>query len=182
MLTPAQAELVDAHYGWALRAAAIWSRRHSVPHRWHDDIVAAGAAAIISVAARYQPDRGCTFRTFAAPRIEGAAHDELRRLWIGRNGGQDRTGDTADIPDITDRQPEPGAIGDVEDLAAIYRLFDQLDPADRQIACWYFQDGLNMGIIGARMGVTDSRICQRMRTITRRLRTLACRHELVEAV
>lgn len=44
-----------------------------------DELVSAGMVGLVDAVDAYEPERGCRFSTFAAPRIRGAMLDELRR-------------------------------------------------------------------------------------------------------
>jgi RNA polymerase sigma factor for flagellar operon FliA len=73
-----QAQLVERHLGVARRAAAlIYPRVRG--HVAFDEVVALANAGLAEAAARYDPDRGAAFTTFAWYRIHGAIVDGLRR-------------------------------------------------------------------------------------------------------
>lgn len=65
----------------------VAERLRTLPHHINrDDLVSAGMLALVTSASAYQPDRGASFRSFAALRIRGALLDELRGMdWASRS-------------------------------------------------------------------------------------------------
>ncbi len=45
-----------------------------------DDLIGFGTEGLLQAAGRFDPSRGCTFATFAYPRIHGAIYDGIRQL------------------------------------------------------------------------------------------------------
>lgn len=73
-----KAQLVERHLGTARRAAAlIYPRVRG--HVAFDEVVALANAGLAEAAARYDPDRGTSFATFAWYRMHGAILDGLRK-------------------------------------------------------------------------------------------------------
>lgn len=61
---------------------SIARRLHSRRPEWllsHEDLVQEGMLALLRAQGRYDPARGCTFTTYAYPRIRGAMLDCIRR-------------------------------------------------------------------------------------------------------
>ena len=71
-------ELIVAHLEWARGIARNVAR--CLP-TWFtaDDLTGPAEIALIEVAAKYDPDRGVPFRSFAHQRIYGACFDSARR-------------------------------------------------------------------------------------------------------
>ena len=53
----------------------------------YDDITSFGIFGLIDAAEKFDPSKGCSFQTYAVPRIRGAILDELRKCdWFSRTG------------------------------------------------------------------------------------------------
>lgn len=73
------ARLVEAHGGIPRRAAGMVYRRVK-DHVEYDELVALGNMGLVEAAARFDPDRGASFATFAWYRVHGAIIDGVRKL------------------------------------------------------------------------------------------------------
>lgn len=84
--TRAAVEVGPEDLRWADRAAAAESRVE--PWRRHrDDLAAEAALALATAAARFDPGRPASFRTFAHPHVRGALlRAKVRLLWAGLSG------------------------------------------------------------------------------------------------
>lgn len=177
-------------------AIAIANKRAwKVPGTWRGDLRSAALEGLLEAAQRYDPGQGAQFMTFASYRVVGAVEDEIRRLYTGRRQptlgtrAKDRTHDTTidlTVPEQAHASvaadADPAEIVDLETTSRLCTaLIWRLTPTDRHIAYWYFVDGLNLAEIADRVGVTPSRICQRMTRIKKTLRRLAVRSELLAA-
>jgi RNA polymerase sigma factor FliA len=70
--------IVASHIGLVHHMARQISRRLAVDFDF-DELVSSGTIGLINAVDSFDPERGVTFSTFAAPRIRGAILDELRR-------------------------------------------------------------------------------------------------------
>ncbi|PIE54288.1 MAG: RNA polymerase subunit sigma-28 [Dethiosulfovibrio peptidovorans] len=53
----------------------------------YEDLISFGVMGLLNAIDRFDPNRGCTFQTYAVPRIRGAVLDELRKCdWFSRTG------------------------------------------------------------------------------------------------
>jgi RNA polymerase sigma factor for flagellar operon FliA len=73
-----RASLVERHLDIARKAAALIYPRVR-DHVELDELVALGNAGLAEAAARYDPDRGASFSTFAWYRVQGSIVDGLRK-------------------------------------------------------------------------------------------------------
>ncbi len=93
----------------------VAERLRTLPsHVSRDDLRSAGMMALVLSASAYEPDRGVSFRSFAALRIRGALIDELRGMdWASRSvRSRARELDAAirSLENILDRSPTPAEI------------------------------------------------------------------------
>jgi RNA polymerase sigma factor for flagellar operon FliA len=207
-VTPDQERLVADHVRYARNLAVRFCRQRLVPDIWRGDMHSAALEGLMQAAEAFDPDRGeAKFSTFARYRINGRMMDEYRNVHTGRrtaigNVWRNRTldeslqaiadhqrarknsddGDLDQLGFLADNEADPALIFDITDLGRRARdLIDELHWEERQIAVWYFRDGRSMADIGRRLGVTESRVCQRMGAVKRHLRELARRHDLLAA-
>jgi len=82
--TEGQRRLVQDHLGLVrAQAAAVMRRLPAVIE--FDDLVGYGTTGLCEAAARFEPERGLSFSTFAYYRIRGAIYDGLRTSgWLSR--------------------------------------------------------------------------------------------------
>lgn len=79
-------EAAIARYGSLVRRVAAQLMSRLPPSVELDDLVQAGMIGLCDSVARYQPDQGAQFETFAMQRIRGAMLDELREAdWLPRS-------------------------------------------------------------------------------------------------
>ncbi len=189
-MSPDAERLAASHLPLA-RAIARRRCRH-IPQVWHDDLYSAAIDGLVRAAEAFEPERGWKFNTYARWRIDGAVRDQMRLVYTGRriNGrlSKDRTGDVSiDVPyfrarviHLTGCAEDPAdVVGEALDKSVAVGLLGLLSDQDWRVASWYFVDGMTMADIGALLGVTESRVCQRVTAIKAALRRLAVRHELV---
>jgi RNA polymerase sigma factor FliA len=77
-LSDAERAAVESHLGLVYRIAGRLSRTLSARVEV-DEMVSMGTVGLIGAIRAFDPERGLTFSTFAAPRIRGAILDEVRR-------------------------------------------------------------------------------------------------------
>ena len=84
-LTVDQARLVEENLPLVQHIVSRMTQRFPATYS-RDDLVQAGALGLIEAVARFDPDRGFSFSTFAGKRIEGAVLDALRSAdWAARS-------------------------------------------------------------------------------------------------
>jgi len=71
--------LVSAHLGLVAIIARQLARELGISSSYIDDMESAGREGLLSVAKRFDPERGVPFKRFAGYRIRGAMLDALRR-------------------------------------------------------------------------------------------------------
>jgi RNA polymerase sigma factor for flagellar operon FliA len=112
---------------WARHFARLCSAKLP-PHLDHEDLQAAGILGYLRAAARYNIERGASFRGYCAVRIRGAVLDEVRRWdWAPRSVHQNNrriTRITNALTEKLEREPTAhelaAALGvEVDDLLAI---------------------------------------------------------------
>lgn len=140
---------------------------------WADDIRSAALEGLVKAARTYQPDGPAKFTTFAWMCVHAAVVDEQRRLLFGRNGSRDRRRECP-YPDGFDPPAPNTDPAELVDQAAdrdwALRLLNQIaNPTNRTVARWYFLDGHTLADIGRLLGVTESRVCQRVADVRNQL-------------
>lgn len=157
--------LILEHRRWAATLAVATVRNRLLPLD-HDDAVSAAMVALVVCARRWKPGPA-TFRTYAFRRIVGAVYDELRHDRWWSHGGRDAMGsylrplplsapvaDGATVADtVAEREHGYDHAETTTDLEAIFT------GRDRTIL-QLLAHGLTLAQVGARLGVTESRVCQ----------------------
>jgi len=119
-----------------------------------DDLVAAGVVGLLEASKRYQPDRGCSFASFAYHRIQGAIYRSFASIGYRRSLRRDSSGVLLDAcfrkSALPERPPTP------EDLASRYRLYgrlakaiEHLAPRKQYLLRRYYRDGVHFAQISA---------------------------------
>lgn len=176
--------LVEDHLGFA-RAMV---RRLSSTLPGHADLEALESDAMygLLLAARsFDPARGVAFTTYASKRIHGAMLDGLRdRQGCGRNhrppvimslsmpvGGDE--GHEGCLGDVLSNDDEPvgSALDRREQLDHLLRC---VRTTERRLVREYYFDDLTQDQIGARHGMSASRVSQRIKAARERMREVAC--------
>jgi RNA polymerase sigma factor for flagellar operon FliA len=119
--TEDQRRLVEDHLGLVrAQAAAIVRRLPSAIE--FDDLVSYGTTGLCEAAARFEPERGLRFSTFAYYRIRGAIYDGLRTSgWLNRREWarvRERERVDAYVQSRAERAPA-GAMSPDDDLASL---------------------------------------------------------------
>jgi RNA polymerase sigma factor FliA len=152
-----------------------------------DDLVGAGMLGLVLAADRYDGVRGVPFETFARWRIHGALLDFLRgedpltrearrRLRESQRAGSD-AGEPQflDVDAIADRLSleTPQAYDATDALARIRlrKIVAALPDNDRKLLDLYYGEEQTLREVGQVLGVTESRICQRLSGILSRVRS-----------
>lgn len=85
-----------------------------------DDLIQAGMVGLLEAAAKYQPDRGASFETYAGIRIRGAIVDEIRKGdWVPRSVHRNARRVAAAIKAVEDREGREAQDQEVADEMGI---------------------------------------------------------------
>lgn len=196
-----------------------------------DDLISAGFQGLVDAHARFDPQRGDAFESYAEFRIRGAMLDELRacdplsrdrralakqtaaavrtasvrlgraptaeeiaaELGISLKAYWERVSSAASVVTMSLDADEEGeqAVPQIQDprgeraddrleheqrLAAVKRTIGELPPRLAQVVDLHFGEGLTLKDIGARFGVSESRICQLVSDAVRRIRESCVEH------
>ena len=167
----------DPVAGMALvRQIAASVARRLPSHVDRDELVGLGTLGWAEARQRFDASRGVPFAGFAAARIRGAILDGLRRADTLSRGDRRRAqrdaapalprivNDPAEVEAAMDRASDDG---DVSDLLAQQEMVDELRTAmtklperERLVLLRHFFDDVPMRVIGAELGVTESRVSQ----------------------
>lgn len=145
----------------------VFDMTHTLPP-WVDrtDLISAAGLALASSAYRFDPDRGVKFDTYARYRMRGAINDAHRSsAWGPRRKPGDTTPRPLPLLHIIDTLPGslpsvPSCADAVCDRIDMLRLIADLPLQQRQVIRASFYEGIPLGMIGERLGLTESRICQ----------------------
>lgn len=185
----ARTRLVEAHLPLVRHLAARMIHR-ARPYLEMDDLVAIGAEALLRAAARFDPDRGVAFGSFAYLRVRGAMCEGIgvvgpvsRGVARRRRGRPERRALPVLLP-IDDHQPavgtSPKELGEEMTLAIdatrigprLGPALDTLEDRDRQILLRHYFGGDTLRDIGCDMGHSRSwasrvhaRALTRLRTV-----------------
>lgn len=173
MANLARTRLVEAHLPLVRHLAARMIHR-ARPYLEMDDLVAIGTEALLRAAARFDPDRGVAFGSFAYLRVRGAMCEGIgvvgpvsRGVARRRRGRPERRALPTLLP-IDDRQQvsstTPNELGEEMNLAIDAKriaprlgvALDTLDDRDRQILFRHYFSGDTLRDIGSDMGHSRS--------------------------
>jgi RNA polymerase sigma factor for flagellar operon FliA len=142
-----------------------------------DDFLSCGMEALITSIDRYDPAKGATLDQFAWTRIQGAILDELARAEVTSLHqavhADEEDGEIERIETVQSDDPlaDPLACAERKDLRERFRkAFRALSPRERQVAVLLYHEEWTLREIGARLGVSESRVCQIHSELRRRLR------------
>lgn len=170
---------MDEHVPALKQLARGFAKRCRSPLLDSDDAFQVAYLAFVDAAARFDPSRGCSVRSFAMNRARGALIDELRKVDF-LTLTQRRKGDAAPrLFSLTrfDREKEEDedwpmsraessafdkAVSERERADMIEYLFRPLHGRERLIAELVYVEGLTLEATAARIGVTSSRLSQVM--------------------
>jgi RNA polymerase sigma factor for flagellar operon FliA len=163
-------------------AASVARRLPS--HIERDELVSLGALGWAEARQRFDATRGVPFAGFAAMRIRGAILDGLRQCDTLTRGERRRARaeETLTPARIVNNEEEVEAAaapqnGDTSDILAQEEMFEELRTAlatlpdrERYIITRHFFEEVPMKLIGAELGITESRISQIVTATVSRLR------------
>lgn len=177
-LTPPECEqLVLSH----LYLVRMMARRHIVRAPKTVDcaeLESIGALGLMEAAARFNPDAGVLFATFAGHRVQGAILDQMRQHGPYSREDHRRLESGEDLrprvvfdSDIEDTRTVPPAEGPDPFLTPRLRAaVANLPRRERQIIVWRFWHGLTREQCARQLPVSESRIYQLERRALERLR------------
>jgi len=177
----------DPIAGMALvRQIAASVARRLPTHIDRDELVGLGTLGWAEARVRFDASRGVPFAGFAAARIRGAILDGLRRADTLSRGDRRRAqaSNEPTLPRIINDPAEveaamarPGEDLDVSELLAQQEMVDELRTSldtlperEKYVLLRHFFDDVPMRVIGAELGVTESRISQIVSAAVERLR------------
>jgi RNA polymerase sigma factor FliA len=183
---PTRDERIVQNIGLVKRLARMVAAR--VPARVSlDDLIGAGMLGLVLASDRYDGVRGVPFETFARWRIHGALLDFLRgedpltreaRRRIResqRSGAEGGEPQFLDVDALADRLSAEGTPTGNEAADALARIrlrnvVANLPEGDRKLLELYYGEEQTLREVGNILGVTESRICQRLSGILSRVR------------
>jgi RNA polymerase sigma factor for flagellar operon FliA len=177
----------DPIAGMALvRQIAASVARRLPTHIDREELVGLGTLGWAEARMRFDRSRGVPFVGFAAARIRGAILDGLRRSDTLSRGDRRRAQQTNEptLPRIVNDPAEveaamdrAGEASDISDLLAQQEMVDELRESlgklperERFVLLRHFFDDAPMRVVGAELGVTESRISQIVSAAIERLR------------
>lgn len=132
------------------------------PHDERDDGYADAMYGLLVAARNFQPGYGSRFTSYAYAGIRGAVLDGLER----RIGRSDRP-----LPlhlyDVADPADPYAAIELADRRRTLAKAINELAPRSRWIVTLHFFEGMTMKAVGEVFDLTESRICQLVKRITR---------------
>jgi RNA polymerase sigma factor (sigma-70 family) len=151
-------QLVRDHISYAEKIA--FKKKKSLPKFVDiDEIKSAAYLGLVEAANRFDLSRGVDFKTFSFPRIVGAICDYLReRRWSKQETmlslDSSHTGDGHCLADNLQAKSSSSAGECFEELTVV------LGHEGREIMRQYFIEDLSMREIGSKIGLSESRISQ----------------------
>jgi RNA polymerase sigma factor (sigma-70 family) len=155
-------ELVERYIPLANKLA--YQKKKSLP-RFVDveELKSAAYLGLVEAASRFDPERGVAFSTFAYPRVFGAIHDYLREQGWGKRtepksavslDSETSAGEECYLKDTLEAKVESN------DDEFIEVVTQNLDKQAKAVLRYYFIDAYSMKEVGAKFGVSESRISQ----------------------
>jgi RNA polymerase sigma factor (sigma-70 family) len=176
--------LVQQHMGFA-RGLAKRLGQSLPPHVDADALESDALLGLLMAARSFDPERGVAFTTYAAKRIHGAMLDGLR----GRQGCSrgrrppvvmslakrvlDTDGREVTLGDVLSENQEPVGAA-LECHEQVEHLLSCVQTTERRMVREYYFDELTQDEIGARHGMSASRVSQRLKAACERMREVAC--------
>ncbi len=140
---PERDRLVEAHMPLVHSVA----RRYAGRGAELEDLVQVGAVGLLSASERFDPQRGVSFGSFAAPTVEGAIRHHLRKL-----AQTDQTLATDEIPEGL------SALVGTDDRLLLRSWLRALGDRDRQIVYLRFHADLTEADIGRELGLSQAQV------------------------
>lgn len=155
-------EMVRQHMGLVYSV----TNNCSVPQGMErDDLVGVGMTALALALARFDPDRGYRFSTYALSVIRGMVTNYARRMGgslaarVWRADGEDWPASAMGVVDVEDVADPADPFAEVEARWELEWLLERLPPRPAAILRLRLL-GLSYTEVGARMGVSRQRVMQ----------------------
>lgn len=154
------------------------ARRLSRTHQNTEELIGWGYIALVEAAQSWDPERGIPFRPYAQVLIKGAMIDAIRvaTMPLGYRTAAERKAPSGNRDFCLDAGLQPGFIEKgyecVESLDLMRWALAQLNPDERDLVFQCLILGRPQAEIGAKLGLTNSRISQRLKAIRQKLRRL----------
>jgi RNA polymerase sigma factor (sigma-70 family) len=140
---PERDRLVEAHMPLVHSVA----RRYAGRGAEFEDLVQVGAVGLLAASERFDPQRGVSFGSFAAPTVEGAIRHHLRKV------------DQTDLPVATDEIPEGiSALAGSDDRLLLRGWLRALSDRDRQIVYLRFHADMTEREIAREVGLSQTQV------------------------
>jgi len=156
----------------ARQVAARLTRRY----RWldRDDLNSYAYLGVRMAERHYDPSRGIAFAQFASFKGQYLAVDEMRKDGLLRRAGDPRpsvsTGPVAeDLPDASSDQSRH----QLEARELCVSLLKSLEGDDRRLMLMYYADEMTFREIASVLGISESAVCLRHKSILGKLQRLA---------
>jgi RNA polymerase sigma factor (sigma-70 family) len=176
------ARAVEKLIPWVRSKATKLAAKVFVPGVDVDDLTQEGLLALYkAVRDRHDRSRGVGIMGYARLRVVGAMIDHLRaqgitsrsenlRMREGEPAPRERVGLEIVLQMVAEESPDAGDGPRAEFVATIRRLCPDLPASTRSILAHYYVDGLTMKEVGVEVGLSESRVSQRMTDATDALR------------
>jgi RNA polymerase sigma factor (sigma-70 family) len=153
------------------------SKQKSLPHINVDEFISAAYTGLVDAASRFEESRG-NFAPFARTRIYGEMQDYLRSLGFGSKGSVSRGCTKFDSLDATTASGEPilsflQARPDRDFRTVFEETVEPLDDTGRHIFKLRFCEERSLDEIGRELGVSESRVSQRISQYKKQLAAAA---------
>jgi RNA polymerase sigma factor (sigma-70 family) len=148
-------ELIIDHMHLADKMA--YSKKRQVPPSVHiDELKSAAYFGLVDAASRFDP-KYKKFSPYASIRIMGAICDFLRELGWGSKSQYKVLFCAEEMP--MESWLESKVSENFEEIT------ENLNNRDKKVLYWYYIGGYNMSEVGAKIGVTESRVSQIIKAI-----------------
>lgn len=153
------------------------NKQKSLPYVDIDEFVSAAYTGLVDAASRFEKSRG-NFAPFARTRIYGEMQDYLRSLGFGSKGSVSRGCIKFDSLDAVTSSGKP-ILSFLEtrnnrDFRNIFEeTIESLDDVGKQIFKLRFYEERSLGEIGKELGVTESRVSQKISQYKKQLAATA---------
>jgi RNA polymerase sigma factor (sigma-70 family) len=176
--------LVEDHMGFARSLARRMTAMLAMPVD-RDALESDAMLGLLMAARCFDPDRGVAFSTYAAKRIRGAMLDGLcHRSGYGRDRGSGKPrslpgrmagADVREMPlaELTDLHREQVGT-ELERQDELGHLLGGLSAGQRRMVHQFYFEHLTQEQIGRLLGISASRVCQKLKSAYGCMAELAC--------